>query len=828
MTAALLIIGLLITCFIFVNIFNDKNFAESIIIGIVAFLFGHALVSYVLFLFDVYTPVLTCVGAAVIPLLFLIDLIIRKRIKLKKSINLNIAHMIIPILVALMLTPFVSKKNEYYGMGQDQGVYQSHVMALLGGDTKRINDFTEYYKVPEENKEDFTHRLEELKGADSAKQEVLDDTYPEDTSDSWTYIHGIPVFAAFMTSWASVFGLTNMQGIQTVFYVLALLLTYLSARNIGVKTYAAILAEIAVGLSPLVIWVGKSALTEMFLAVIMLTFLYLLSEDRDELNKLSIVPVIVFACYHVSFITIVPAFACVYAMQYYLTRRKYFAFQLVSLTVIYVASFWANVIIQPVYTLKNFYFFLYSSEHIENATILVPRFVWITAGILLMASGIWLIVSIIIKKPSIKKMTSSAGYKITMRILLMAPVALVLFNIYRRKEEDLSYIKSLIFNLKISTLSQFGFNCCLILFVVALVRIFIRPGSLFRSLPSVTLSVMFFYCILIFSALIRLTIPSLYYWGRYLVPFIPIGIIMVLYICQELHPVFVTITFALSMGLCIRADIFLKDALDDTKIEWVPLTKLTDEIGDNDAVLMTDDSRIVMWMPLRYMTKADVYPQFSDIACQADALLNDYEDVYIVSFHELPYDEDLVTPVYEGRTIYIPDPPLDVRQKEIFPCDFDKERQSVYLYRINRDHEDKHTPDRLSYTIEENYFSYRGLGNYEGLMAWSHEDKVELDCYLEKKSYRMTVDLAFALPLGQIELDRMDVKVYVNGKYVDSFSINENSNYDEYTISIDKSYIQDGKNTITLDGATWDVSTFNPNDNRIVGYPLESIIFQES
>ncbi|MCQ2532041.1 MAG: hypothetical protein MJ093_04970 [Saccharofermentans sp.] len=828
MVATLLIIGLLISVFTFINLLYKKNIIESSIVGITAYFFEHAVVSHVLFLIDIYTPFLNIICTTVLSGAILLCLVLTSKISFKIKPNLNVKDMIIPLAIALILLPFICVKNGYYGMGQDQGVYQSQVMAFVDGDTKKIKDFSEYYELNDNDKTNYILHLNGLLGADSIKSEVLDGYYSNEASDSKVYLHGIPEFSAFMTTWAIAWGIQHMMGVQSFFYVLLLLLTYLCARNLEIKKYACYLAEFAVGFSPLIIWLGKAALTELFLSVLVITFVYLLTEKNDICKILSIIPVAIFATYHPTFYVYTPVFIGIYGMLFLLTNKKYYIPLMMSIPAILVYGYISMFIIQPVYTIKNFMFLNIIGSTLSSTKLIPILVLALSIAIFILVVTFILITAKLRKRPTISSLSSSKGFLITLRLLVVLPLAKIAFNILKDRNQSIGGIKSLLYQVKITTIFHFAMSAAIILFIVAIIRILIKPELLVKNIPVLTISIFFFYTILVYTSTLRTYTETLFYWGRYLVPYISVTVLFVLYICNDLHKYFVAGSFIACMCINIPANINMAKSVDDTKMDWKTLNEISEMVSENDAIVLTDDSMLVMWMPMRYLTDAkSVYPQMEDIATQADNLLATHDNAFIVSFHPLIYDNDQVTLVYTTSVINIPEYPADYIQFELYPTTFNEEQQTVYVYKINHTGIDTESPESMNYSITEYYSSYSGMSGYEGFFAWTGSPSVELNCYLEKKTYEMSVDMYLQIPIEAIGIDSLDVDVLVNGEYVDSFSITEDNNLDSYVFTIDESLLNDGQNTITLNGEVWSATVLNPEDNRNLGYPLAGITFSE-
>ena len=117
---------------------------------------------------------------------------------------------------------------EYFGMGQDQGVYQTHAIALINGYNDLQLDFKEYDTLePQEEKDCFKKMLQtQLIGLYNYDPELPFASQEAEKSDVSAVFHGVPTFASVLALWGSMFGISHMAGIQTLFFSMC----YFSAK----------------------------------------------------------------------------------------------------------------------------------------------------------------------------------------------------------------------------------------------------------------------------------------------------------------------------------------------------------------------------------------------------------------------------------------------------------------------------------------------------------------------------------------------------------------------------------------------------------------------
>mgnify|MGYP007070036280 FL=1 len=154
--AAICLVGVIFSMLGGVVWFRNKNLIEGVIMGTVMWFFIHIFVSMGLFVIDKYTVFRTGFGAAAVSIaVFVLAVFLRRSKPFRwKHIfrhDLSVKDMLIPLIISLLALPLVTPKNEFFGMGQDQGVYQTQAILFMNGDTKRQKDITEYHDVTDES-----------------------------------------------------------------------------------------------------------------------------------------------------------------------------------------------------------------------------------------------------------------------------------------------------------------------------------------------------------------------------------------------------------------------------------------------------------------------------------------------------------------------------------------------------------------------------------------------------------------------------------------------------------------------------------------------------
>ena len=256
------------------------SFLKPFVCGTVFYFFCYILWSMVLFTADQFTLFRAVLGTAIFLTVLLVGacIVLRKR----HGTLLRLLHweesihtVWIPLVVVILALPLVLTKNELFGMGQDQGVYQVVAINLMNGLTDRQQDFAEYYTLSSTDQTEFADAIKHyLVGYDMAPENYPDTVYDRTVSPVSGIYHGIPTYPAMLALFGKLFGVSHMVQLETVIWVCMIFLVSFVCRQMQWKRLTEFLACTVCAVSPIVIWVAKSSLTELFLAVILLRLSY--------------------------------------------------------------------------------------------------------------------------------------------------------------------------------------------------------------------------------------------------------------------------------------------------------------------------------------------------------------------------------------------------------------------------------------------------------------------------------------------------------------------------------------------------------------------------
>lgn len=798
-------------------LFHKRHIAEILTLGVCWYFCSYVFSTMLLFLLNVYTLnrglSATCCTDGII---FLTAVLTSEKVSLHKrkegfQPERELKVFVIPLLIAVIGLPFISQKNELFGMGQDEGVYQCEAINFMNGCNARQQDFEEYHLLEsDEARENFQTAVHnKLVGYDIPDEEYPDTVYNREVSPVSGIYHGIPTYPAILAMWGEIFGIAHMADVQNVFYILMLFLMGFVCDNLQLKLFSKLIACSVTALSPIVIWVAKSSLTELFLAVLLLLFLYFLTDgEHPEYYGYSIMPMIVFSCYHVSIYTLIPYILIIYAGMYFFTKRKLFAGMLLFSVLEYLLSYLMMRHVQPFYTMNNYRFVFGHGVNVHNIT----QAVLIISGILMLFCMIYILLVWKFKKTdSLKAFLENRENTVLMQWLLICLTALPLIYLFYQsfvKLDSIEHVTAL-------TIAGFALNAGLLLLPAGLAAVFIRPKTFLENEAKLVIFVSCFYCVLIYSAFLRFQIEFYYYYARYLVPFIPCAVLFAVTALDKADKkIFITVS-AVSICCFLPYSGFLIQHKDDTRMEWSVLEDITEQIPERSCVIIETDMLPTLWLPVRAVTKAGVYPAEKDLTAQLKTLSERYQNVYFISQTEVFENLELL---YKNYVHCSEDENLG--EFSSMPLHFSQTAGTIYLYQFLNYQE--------IYTVEEiQKFKLYGIDKSDGDYCWTVNPTSALHCTLKEKNYTLQLTLGSEIPVGATGKNNFKIQLSVNGIPSGSKTLTSKNMTQELNFQIPASSLNDGFNIISFQTDMWKASAINPKDNRTLGIPMESITFVE-
>lgn len=716
---------------------------------------------------------------------------------------------------------FVHEQNGYYGMQQDEGVYQTAALSYIWGNNDIQKTLDGYEILEETDRERFWSSVPtELNGLYFYDRAYRNQYAWDFETETTAYFHGMPTYPALLALWGGIFGFGHMMGIQALFYLLLLCLIFCFLDRFIGKPWISALGCAVTAVSPMIVWVGKSALTEMFLACILIAFIDLVSRRESACIWFSAVAVISFAFLHLTIYTLIPLFVFLYLIEYVRTRERVYLLAGMS------AISGAAVAIETIHALSTGYFYLNIEPLMQLLPILNNDNVLgavLGACIGLLAVFILLIVLSFRQTGQADKKKKNAkqwdklcewAVRISAAVLTAAAVCMIFVSGDGQTLEDA---------LATSTLVGFCVLGGIILLPVAVAGLVWKPRIALEQEAGFALFSAFGYCVLIYCIVLRPHTAYYYYYGRYLVPYLTIVI------CQGLAALAQLEKKAVFAGGCavvaLLQAIFLLPYTcvlsvnrDDTRMDWAALNQVAGMLGENDILIVDDSLLKTCYLAMEFMTNATVLPQMG--YSPAD-VMNKYStpenNVYYLSEGE----SDITGTSILFRTGYsVSEDLFECGRGGILqlPLEFTQDTRYLQLNCLRS--------DSYKYRAEDDNAAWINMAVTEDGGRWGYGSEYGLKVNVEPGSYRVKVVQGGETPTAAYGLEYYLVEVYVNGVKAAETKIYPNEVEDLY-FEIPAGYLSEGENTIMFHSSPWRPKDLGFDDYRELGINIKEIVFEK-
>ena len=469
--------------------YSEKmNILKLAVLSLVGFFSLFIFISGIFFWIDKFSLFYALLLSFFIELIIFLYLTFIKNIKFKSiEIHFELKSVIIPVIIAIAIIPFTINKFGFFGMGQDQGVYQTEAINIINGISDIQYDFKEFHSISDEgDRETYLKTTLGLLGFDNYDYEFPNTSEQQELSDVSGIIHGVPTYSAILALWGKIFGIENMMSIQTLFFILALFMLFFICQSFNFKKITSSVILTIFAFSPVVLWVSKSSLTEMFTCVLLMTFFYFITlKNNPRYIWLSSFAVLTFSFFHVSIYTFMPMFIILYVIMYLIAKNKAYIYSMMIGTAAYLIGYLMTSSISPFYVFNNYkpvYFGnLINKFNLTLIILLVCIFV-IIFGFLI----IYIFNKININENKIvEKLNSKKIFSVSISALIILP-CLYLF------------IKSIsaqltLFQWESLSISGFIYACGFFPILLAFVFSVLKPKIILESKENIVVFIMFFY-----------------------------------------------------------------------------------------------------------------------------------------------------------------------------------------------------------------------------------------------------------------------------------------------------------------------------------------------
>ncbi len=549
----------------------------------------------------------------------------------------------LPLAIILAVSAFlVHDKAGFYGTGQDQGLYQIRAMMYMGGYNDNIIDFPEYYYVENNwEKSEYLRILEDMDGYYLLKKDGL-----ENANEVNGVLHGISTFPALLGLWGKMFGLSNMPGIMTVLYLLALANVWLIGDNLGFKPWVKWILASFMAVCPIVVWSAQQTLTEMGFTLMICAFFELMTENtKKKVYFWSVVPLLAACYYHVIFTVLIPLFVVLYLTNYLQSKKRGFLAALMLLMIGYATGYSMMQNTAWHYTMKNFQQLFSKSKNLLNEDN-IEAVIWI-------ASTIVFAVAAVLWQKEVRRKLFSRWSRIRENVLAKkaagwgiraVTLLLVCFFVYKG-------IKAYHMDMWPMKLSIMGYLIMTgyVMLPAMVLGIWLKAKNGLRDRNVMTLVLSSFYVMFFYCGILWVLIYYYYYYARYLSAFVVLILITAGYFLNRI-PWQIAVPVCLCMITLVKSQSsLLYNAQDLTYMSYEQLEEIADLIGDQrvdpeddpmvqkDVILIYDQgyhSPRIFALALKGLTGADVlYLNYDRLSVQLMECRAKYEDIYVVQYH---------------------------------------------------------------------------------------------------------------------------------------------------------------------------------------------------
>lgn len=730
--------------------------------------------------------------------------------------------------------------NGYFGMQQDQGVYQTAAVAMISGKWENVMELDVYRKLAGEDRERYMHVVPTEINGFYFYQRDLEGLYSIDfATDATGYFHGIPTYPALLALWGGMFGIGAMGGIQTVLFVLLLALGYLFLRELGSKRSLALLGCGVVAVSPVVLWTAQSTLTELYLACALTAFLYFLIQKGRWGIWLSAVAIISLGCVHFSIYTLMPVVILIYSGMYLRYKEKAY----IKAGILTTACFWFVVNFTRVISTEYFY---------NNIQPLIDILHWLdnenVMGFITMVCAAVVVTGLAVLLVHSESMQQGAGKAKAKKAAARNGGS---GGSIRRQKTDkgksaagavrsrvcewmvrifvaLWCVLSVMLAIKLRvqggeegqiTSSAMGY-CLLagvVMLPIGLAGILARPKLLWKDRASALLGALFVYCVMIYSLAFRRDIGYYYYYGRYLVPFIPLVAwqgIQALQLLKGKAGMAVWGIVAAAQVILLPYDLVLMSQKDDTRMSWEALTQIRECIGSEDVLIIEDSLLSTCYLPLTYLTQGYVLPQMQ---YPPEEVMRRYSGGKGQVYYLSSGSSEVGGAATVLRTGYMASEDGQKGERGLLglPLRMDSEMRHLQLDRLLQ--------EKYVYTAEDDCWINMFMD--EKGSRWGYGSEYGLSVCLEKGDYWVSVSLGEAVPVEIYGVEFYPVQIYVNGLYLQDLRIYKESHKEELVFEIPAFYLREGKNEVLFRSEPWKPKDFGKEDYREMGMNISRVRF---
>lgn len=500
------------------------------------------------------------------------------------------------------------------------------------------------------------------------------------------YFHGVPTMAGTLALSGNIFGLKGMNYISIFYYLSAIWLMYELTRRWNWKLVLSIGSALIFSISPIILWVTKSTLTESLLTLSLVLFIYfaeVTKDGKEGAKYFLLIPVSMFCFFHVSAFMLMPAFTGSIVLLFLTDRNKtYIRIHLLALAV-FAAGFYMMLYTAPQYSYMNLAS-LYFGPINDDTLWLVP---------ILYAVFAIVVVEFVRRQEqmNISFFVESRIFRVMVSICVLLALCFVCYTVhkYHLVQADSAKAKLLIsaewlgmshFQI-LQYMPLFAICLCSGVFVVPLfIGTLVVSSKFYFSKHYIVVSFLFIYLALLCNVFVRQNVWYYYYYARYLSYVIPIAIIAGGIALTRISPWISRVLLILSILVLLPFSIFLSSHDDDSAMQTSELIDLCDALDKKSAVILDCSNSFISQagLAIRELSHVHIFPLFENSDEEVKQLCEKYDQVYVIS--------DQLT-ILDGEIVY---------RNKFTTNEYEQWSKNRWIPLINKSNENKTTITVLS------------------------------------------------------------------------------------------------------------------------------------
>lgn len=795
-------------------LFNQKELLKTCLNGSMLFLGEYSFLSAVFLWLNMFN-VKVIVGLSIV-INLIIAAIFHKSFVNFKHMEFGKKGEIIILVLVLFLIPFVSKKSEVIETGCDAGMYMEKAISLVYSDSDNVQTLSEYNTISKQVSEE-TLNLQAI-------QLGLYKYYLDDEIYQYEY-HAIHIWSAVLALFIWGTGIYKGASVLTFLYVLSGLFMYYIAERICINKIGKYMAFFLLCFSPLILYLAKITLSEMWLLTVFLAAMYCLVQEDVRLQAISPVCMGLLGFSHLSALLYVPLFYFIFFVLFFDKKEiKYGYYNIVQL-VLYAVSFLFCYATSKVYTESQLVSQLISrlGKWFRVRDVIPLIMTCVTLGILFQIFFMWKMKQESFVFNRCIAFLIDKKYVIIIRIVFIALGLLILYKGYLLGFTDRFLTGEGNWALRNRYAYQ-GFRSLSHLDIVSIVmstsylcvpiiieKVFSKKTKFQLYSKIVLISVIYVAAYYTISSCDR---PSLYYSARYFaIVMVPMMILLTCSLLEQSRSLIIVGVVCFITALPFN---YLHLSESGFAGSFEVVQDLTSVIDKDSIVLINPEGQenrqlnLLAVNNLRIINSCKVY---NALSCdEVMEKYNDRDDIYIVSSSNIQDDrfECILSKQYVLN--------MDlVSYNGFFPLKEKENSFALIIYKI-RLREINITMDEIKGSRLEGFYGLEKT-SYDDFYSWTNGDSYFCLNSLQKKDYDAEIQY-LSIPQGALE-DLEQLVISVDNHIVMTSSLKAEG--DVIHFSIPEEYIgENGECNIHIRSGTWVPQDCleGSQDSRALGIPV--------